>query len=101
MAYFCPYLYLLKLGPYLHFCDGRYYPNFARVHAVSLLFWLLRIVCSYLRHYGYEDTLKSLNMATQGTVSLPDQANGCDEADIAYGLSQRRTLRQVFIYNGI
>ncbi|KAK4793442.1 hypothetical protein SAY86_023877 [Trapa natans] len=59
------------------------------------------IVRSYLLHYGYEDTLNSLYMATQSNVPpvSMEQENGFDEQDILYALSKRKTIRQL-IRNG-
>lgn len=63
----------------------------------SLFVFNTRIVRSYLLHYGYENTLNSLCMATKSNVTpvSMDQGNGFDEQDILYALSQRKTLRQV------
>lgn len=59
------------------------------------------IVRSYLLHYGYEDTLRSFDMASKSTIppiSL-DQENGFEEQEILYALNQRKILRQL-IRNG-
>ncbi|KAK4788587.1 hypothetical protein SAY86_019906 [Trapa natans] len=52
------------------------------------------IIGSYLLHYGYEDTLNSLYMATQ--IDVPpismEQENGFDEQDILYVLSEKDPL---------
>lgn len=63
------------------------------------LFFVTRIVRSYLQHYGYEDTLSAFDMACQSTVPpiYIAQENGFDEQDIVYALNQRKTLRQVWI----
>ncbi|GER37827.1 SPla/RYanodine receptor (SPRY) domain-containing protein [Striga asiatica] len=55
------------------------------------------IVRSYLQHYGYEETLKLLDIAASSTVppiSLT-QENGTNEEDSAYALNHRRTLREL------
>ncbi|CAA0809884.1 SPla/RYanodine receptor (SPRY) domain-containing protein [Striga hermonthica] len=55
------------------------------------------IVRSYLQHYGYEETLKLLDIAASSTVppiSLA-QENGSNEEDSAYALNHRRTLREL------
>ncbi|XP_057793607.1 ran-binding protein M homolog [Salvia miltiorrhiza] len=55
------------------------------------------IVRSYLQHYGYEETLKLLDIAGQSTVPpisvVPE--NGVIEEDSMYALNQRRNLRQL------
>lgn len=58
---------------------------------------MIRIVRSYLLHYGYEDTLNSFDMASQTTVPpiYVAQQNGSCEQDIMYALTQRKALRQV------
>ncbi|RDX98677.1 Copia protein, partial [Mucuna pruriens] len=61
----------------------------------------IRIVRSYLLHYGYEDTLNSFDVASKST--LPPiyiaQEGGIDEQEITYALNHRKTLRQL-IRNG-
>ncbi|KAH6759355.1 SPla/RYanodine receptor domain-containing protein [Perilla frutescens var. frutescens] len=55
------------------------------------------IVRSYLQHYGYEETLKLLDIAGKSTVppiSLVSE-NGVIEEDNMYALNQRRALRQL------
>lgn len=64
------------------------------------LFFLLRIVRSYLLHYGYQDTLNSFDTASKSTlppISVP-QENGVSEQGDTYALSQRKVLRQVRAY---
>lgn len=60
---------------------------------------LSRIVRSYLQHYGYEETLKLLDIAGESTVPpisvVPE--NGVIEEDSMYALNQRTTLRQVYL----
>ncbi|XP_052201946.1 ran-binding protein M homolog isoform X2 [Diospyros lotus] len=54
------------------------------------------IVHSYLLHYGYEDTLKLLDIANKSSfapISLA-QERGFNEQDDMYALHQRKTLRQ-------
>ncbi|XP_057469641.1 ran-binding protein M homolog [Actinidia eriantha] len=54
------------------------------------------IVRSYLLHYGYEDTVKFLNMASKNSlppISLA-QENDCSEQDIMYALNRRKALRE-------
>ncbi|GKV35234.1 hypothetical protein SLEP1_g43535 [Rubroshorea leprosula] len=62
---------------------------------------MTRLIRSYLLHYGYEDTLKSFDLASKSTVPpvRVAQENGFDEQDICYALNQRKTLRQL-IRNG-
>lgn len=64
---------------------------------ISHRYYISRIVRSYLQHYGYEETLKLLDIAGQSTVPpisvVPE--NGVIEEDSMYALNQRRTLRQV------
>ncbi|XP_048331530.1 ran-binding protein M homolog isoform X1 [Ziziphus jujuba] len=60
------------------------------------------IVRSYLLHYGYEDTLNSFDMASKSTVPpiyIAQENGSCEQEDIMYALSQRKTLRQL-IRNG-
>ncbi|CAK8575272.1 unnamed protein product [Lathyrus sativus] len=59
------------------------------------------IVRSYLLHYGYEDTLKSFDLASKSTVPPINivQDNGIDDQETTYELIQRKTLRQL-IRNG-
>ncbi|TYH53984.1 hypothetical protein ES332_D09G136900v1 [Gossypium tomentosum] len=59
------------------------------------------LVCSYLLHYGYEDTLSSFDLASKSTIPpvYIAQENGFDEQDIGYALNQRKILRQL-IRNG-
>ncbi|GLT77566.1 hypothetical protein SLA2020_491360 [Shorea laevis] len=59
------------------------------------------LVRSYLLHYGYEDTLKSFDLASKSSVPpvFVAQENGFDEQDICYALNQRKTVRQL-IRNG-
>ncbi|XP_048331533.1 ran-binding protein M homolog isoform X3 [Ziziphus jujuba] len=55
------------------------------------------IVRSYLLHYGYEDTLNSFDMASKSTVPpiyIAQENGSCEQEDIMYALSQRKTLRQ-------
>ncbi|XP_022718265.1 ran-binding proteins 9/10 homolog isoform X2 [Durio zibethinus] len=54
------------------------------------------LVRSYLLHYGYEDTLKSFDLASKSTIPpiYIAQENGFDEQDIVYALNQRKILRQ-------
>ncbi|PPR94936.1 hypothetical protein GOBAR_AA25732 [Gossypium barbadense] len=61
----------------------------------------LRLVRSYLLHYGYEDTLNSFDLASKSTIPpvYIAQENGFDEQDIGYALNQRKILRQL-IRNG-
>ncbi|XP_031272153.1 ran-binding protein M homolog [Pistacia vera] len=55
------------------------------------------LVCSYLLHYGYEDTLHSFDLASKSAVPpvFIAQENGVDEQDITYALNQRKTLGQL------
>ncbi|WOL14262.1 ran-binding protein 10 [Canna indica] len=56
------------------------------------------IVRSYLLHYGYQDTLRSFEIASENTYpSVP--ANGFDDQRDMYALDRRNTLRQL-IKNG-
>lgn len=57
----------------------------------------IRIVRSYLLHYGYEDTLTSFDVASKSTVPpvYIAQENGVDGQEITYALNHRKTLRQV------
>ncbi|KAL2329412.1 hypothetical protein Fmac_022839 [Flemingia macrophylla] len=59
------------------------------------------IVRSYLLHYGYEDTLKSFDVASESTVPpiYIAQENRSHEQEITYALNHRKTLRQL-IRNG-
>ncbi|RVW23163.1 Ran-binding protein M-like [Vitis vinifera] len=57
----------------------------------------VRVVRSYLLHYGYEDTLNSFDLAGKSNVppiSL-DQGSGSNEEGRMYALSQRKVLRQL------
>ncbi|PPD87054.1 hypothetical protein GOBAR_DD15998 [Gossypium barbadense] len=74
---------------------GRLFPTIA-VHSQNE-----ELVCSYLLHYGYEDTLSSFDLASKSTIPpvYIAQENGFDEQDIGYALSQRKILRQL-IRNG-
>ncbi|KAK6116690.1 hypothetical protein DH2020_049572 [Rehmannia glutinosa] len=55
------------------------------------------IIRSYLQHYGYEETLKLLDIAGKSTVPpvsvVPE--NSLNEKDGTYALNQRKTLRQL------
>lgn len=64
------------------------------------LYFMIRLVRSYLLHYGYEETLISFDLAGKSTIPpiCIAQENAFDEQDIMYALNQRRTLRQVWIY---
>ncbi|KAJ8760650.1 hypothetical protein K2173_015317 [Erythroxylum novogranatense] len=55
------------------------------------------LVRSYLLHYGYEETLKSFDLAGKTTVPPIHlaQENQSDEQDIQYAINQRRTLREL------
>lgn len=61
------------------------------------LYFMIRLVRSYLLHYGYEETLISFDLAGKSTIPpiCIAQENAFDEQDIMYALNQRRTLRQV------
>lgn len=69
-------------------------------HYFYFLFFLClvpRIVRSYLLHYGYGETLKFFDEASESAVppiSLT-QENGFNEQDSAYALKERQILRQV------
>ncbi|XP_043713811.1 ran-binding protein M homolog isoform X2 [Telopea speciosissima] len=56
-----------------------------------------RIVRSYLRHYGYQDTLNSFDLASRSTLPpIPvAQENGINEQADTYALSHRKILRQL------
>lgn len=62
-----------------------------------LFFLVLRIVRSYLLHYGYQDTLNSFDTASKSTIPPISvaQENGVSEQGDMYALSQRKVLRQV------
>ncbi|KAH9758043.1 Ran-binding protein M-like [Citrus sinensis] len=68
---------------------------------LSIYISVLRLVRSYLQHYGYEDTLNSFDLAGKTTVPpvFVAQENGFNEQDNVYALNQRKTLRQL-IRNG-
>ena len=59
--------------------------------------FIIRIVRSYLLHYGYEDTLNSFDVAGRSTVPpvYIVQENGTDDQEITYALHRRKSLRQV------
>ncbi|XP_042420210.1 ran-binding protein M homolog isoform X1 [Zingiber officinale] len=59
--------------------------------------WIVR---SYLLHYGYQDTLKSFDLASESTYSSVSSSteNGFSDQDI-YALNRRNILRQL-IMNG-
>lgn len=58
---------------------------------------MVRLVKTYLLHYGYEETLDAFNLATKTTVPpiVIAQDNAMDEDDSSYDLHQRKTLRKV------
>ncbi|RZC62677.1 hypothetical protein C5167_024420 [Papaver somniferum] len=55
------------------------------------------IIRSYLIHYGYQETLNSLDLSSRSTLSpVPvAQENGSTEQEDGYALGHRRTLRQL------
>lgn len=53
------------------------------------------IVRSYLLHYGYEDTLKLLDMAGKSSTPIPLHLESFSEKEIMYALDQRKALRQL------
>ncbi|KAG6532298.1 ran-binding protein M homolog [Zingiber officinale] len=60
-----------------------------------------RIVRSYLLHYGYQETLKSFDLASESTYPSVSSAteNGFSDQDDVYALNHRHILRQL-IKNG-
>lgn len=64
---------------------------------LKFCFFIIRLVKTYLLHYGYEETLNAFNLATQTTVPPIhiDQENAIDEDDSSYALKQRKNFRQV------
>ncbi|CAL9086394.1 unnamed protein product [Musa acuminata var. zebrina] len=60
--------------------------------------WIVR---SYLLHYGYQDTLKSFDLASENTYPSESMAqeNGFDDQGDMYALDHRNILRQL-IKNG-
>ncbi|URE41785.1 SPRY [Musa troglodytarum] len=60
-----------------------------------------KIVRSYLLHYGYQDTLKSFDLASENTYPSESMAqeNGFDDQGDMYALDHRNILRQL-IKNG-
>lgn len=63
-------------------------------------FCFRRIVRSYLLHYGYQDTLKSFDLASENTYPSESMAqeNGFDDQGDMYALDHRNILRQVGSY---
>lgn len=61
---------------------------------------VIRIVRSYLLHYGYEDTLDSFDLASKSTVPPINivEDNGIDDQETTYALNHRKTLRQVLVF---
>ncbi|KAG6536595.1 hypothetical protein ZIOFF_001653 [Zingiber officinale] len=61
----------------------------------------VRIVRSYLLHYGYQETLKSFDLASESTYPSVSSAteNGFSDQDDVYALNHRHILRQL-IKNG-
>ncbi|URE41787.1 SPRY [Musa troglodytarum] len=74
---------------------GPLYPSIA-VHSQNE-----EIVRSYLLHYGYQDTLKSFDLASENTYPSESMAqeNGFDDQGDMYALDHRNILRQL-IKNG-
>lgn len=61
------------------------------------------IVRSYLQHYGYEDTLSLLDIASENTASHNSevQENGFNEQENMYALKHRKILRKLIRGGGI
>uniref|UniRef100_A0A0D9VH29 B30.2/SPRY domain-containing protein n=1 Tax=Leersia perrieri TaxID=77586 RepID=A0A0D9VH29_9ORYZ len=59
--------------------------------------WIVR---SYLLHYGYQDTLNSFDMASE-TDPPSNHQNGYGEPPEMYGLSHRKSLRQLIMSGDI
>ena len=77
------------------FCFILFFIFLKQLSALSelIFFFIIRLVKSYLLHYGYEETLNAFNLATKTTVPpiLIAEENAIDEDD----LHQRKTLRKV------
>lgn len=87
-----PYLLPIKT------CELIVFDSF-RLHSFHCFFLCLisRIVRSYLLHYGYEETLKLYDEASENAIpSVPaTQENGFSEQESAYAFKERHILRQV------
>uniref|UniRef100_A0A1J3E0L1 Glucose-induced degradation protein 8-like protein n=1 Tax=Noccaea caerulescens TaxID=107243 RepID=A0A1J3E0L1_NOCCA len=52
-----------------------------------------RLVRNYLLHYGYEETLKAFNLATETSVPR----NAIEEQDVSFALQDRKNLRELIM----
>lgn len=70
--------------------------NLYRLVITNLFTFFLRLVRSYLQHYGYEETLHSFDEAGKNLVpSVLTPETEFDKEETAYALHKRMILRQV------
>lgn len=58
---------------------------------------VIRLVKTYLLHYGYQETLNAFDLATESALPPVDiaQEGGFNEQEVSFALQDRKNIREV------